>query len=253
LFFCWSHLSSGELRHLFSSFGKVCKDDWHLTLLFFILLFGVLAYVGYGQKISLVKREALYRAIAARWDSCALSKVPGVSKKNSAIAAVLLVVTACAGGTASFQRWRIDYVGRGVFFTVEPLVEITDSPFFKHLKAAQNVYDLMHDVEEILRERFSSRDKVRVFFGPRIEFSYAATGIVPAVRLPIWWHPGNSYPASETDKIVEEFKKNRFQTCIFLKGDVGYFPSALRNFLDTNYKKTSTASVNVYDLLSDAP
>ena len=188
-------------------------------------------------KMSLVKRNALYDAIPARWDSCALSKVPGVAKTSSGIAAILLAVVVCTSGTASFQRWRIDYVGRGVFFTVEPLVEITDSPFFKHLKAAQNVYDLMHDVEEILRERFLSRDKARVFFGPRIEFAYAATGIAPAVRLPIWWHPGNSYPVWESDKIVEEFKKNRFQTCIFLKGDLGHFPDVLRKFLNTHYKK----------------
>ncbi len=49
-----------------------------------------------------------------------------------------------------------------------------------------------------------------------MEFAYAAFGIPSPRNMPIWWHPGSSFPKSETQKVVETFRMHKFDLCVFL-------------------------------------
>ena len=55
----------------------------------------------------------------------------------------------------------------------------------------------------------------RVFFGPAMEFEYAAR-LLPSPRgLPNWWDPGSSYARRDERKIVEAWRAANFDLLIF--------------------------------------
>ena len=82
----------------------------------------------------------------------------------------------------------------------------------------------------------------RVFFGPRMEFLYARDRIEAPEGLPLWWHPGSSYPEESTAKIVERWKAARFDLLVFAHNDRTRIPQQILNDIDQNYREVPALS-----------
>ena len=76
-----------------------------------------------------------------------------------------------------------------------------------------------------------------IFFGPRMEFSYAAFHLQSPKYLPIWWDPGAAFAQSQESKYVDSWEQHRFGTLIFYKNDFIYYPPRLAALLDHMYDR----------------
>ena len=76
-----------------------------------------------------------------------------------------------------------------------------------------------------------------VFFGPRMEFSYAAFNLQSPKFLPIWWDPGAAFSLSQESKYVASWEQHRFGTLIFYKNDFMYYSPALTALLNRMYNR----------------
>ncbi len=119
----------------------------------------------------------------------------------------------------------------GPFYEV-PANQIAGSPVFPHLRVGPQLIGTLRDVSTELR---SIGDKKNVFFGPRMEFCYAMFGLRSPRSLPIWLHPGTSFPAWREGEVINKWRKSHFSTLVFLKGDYTYYPPALLRTIKNDY------------------
>jgi hypothetical protein len=149
------------------------------------------------------------------------------------------------------SRWRVRAIGNGAFWEGGELRSTIKSPFFRGFWHSESFEALNQEISETLQE-LSVTDRASpepsVFFGPRIEFGYAAYGLPSPKGFPIfWWYePSVSMPTAEVDPAVERFKKYQFKLCIFLAGDPGYVPPAILEYLKANYIKTDRRMTMVF-------
>ena len=82
-----------------------------------------------------------------------------------------------------------------------------------------------------------------VFFGPRMEFQYARDHLTSPRGLPLWWHPGSSFPEGALPQIVQAWQDNHFDLLVFLHGDRTRVPGAILHLIDRDYTEiTNPAS-----------
>ncbi len=138
-------------------------------------------------------------------------------------------------------RYRMRGVGYGTFFENTKLTKI-DSGFFKGL----NVTPKFISINEELKLLITKGDKL--FFGPRMEWSYAEFNLKSPSKIPLWWHPGSSFSLKDTNSIFVNFKKNNFNKLIFLKDDKTRIPLSIVNYIDSEnfYYKKQTKYLDIY-------
>jgi hypothetical protein len=133
------------------------------------------------------------------------------------------------------SRWRMELTGpmfqRGVTneFQGAMLHEVKGSP-------------LLHAVVEQTQKVLEAENPKSVFFGPRMEFLYSQFEIKSPIGLPIWWHEGTSYLASDFSAINRTFEQQKFDILIFFKNDYTRFPGSLLQFISLNYTKDEAHS-----------
>jgi hypothetical protein len=111
-------------------------------------------------------------------------------------------------------RYRVEGVGLHTFYEWNAPLTSIDRPFFRDLNASWRFRRVVDQVGDALRANAQP-----VFFGPRMEFAYAAFGVPSPLHLPIWWHPARSFaPAQESD-LLRAWRNDGFHTLIFLKDD----------------------------------
>ena len=130
-------------------------------------------------------------------------------------------------------RTRNRHVGYGTFFEWKTLSHPVPIPFFRDLIAGSNLHRVVResmDAVSLLPDR-------SVFFGPCMEFLYAALKIEPPRGLPIWWHPGSSYPLDQEPEIDSRWSQLEFGTLIFLRGNFTRIPLAIQNSISRDYEQ----------------
>lgn len=129
-----------------------------------------------------------------------------------------------------WTRYRVELIGPGRFYQDGPMVRIDQRvPFFKDFEASPIFGQLLADLRDLL-----DSESGRVFFGPRMEWAYAAFNRPSPVGLPIWWDPEVSYPVERTPEIINRFREAEFDLCVFFRGDFTRMPVALRDDLLKN-------------------
>jgi hypothetical protein len=145
--------------------------------------------------------------------------------------------------------------------------------------------DVFMEVNQVLLENGipgPGDSQKKVFFGPRIDFCYAAYHIPFEPGLPICWekiassHSGEKYPTGiymaagmaapsrwirpgePLDPRVIAFIHARFDLCIFLVGyegiaDMSYMPSDIRAELHDHYKMEYRDYIVVFTRKDDSP
>jgi len=156
----------------------------------------------------------------------------------------LLLVTALFVVVSSYwgiTRLRVRTIGEEFFQNLQTQ-EVRDG-FFAHLHTGPRLIAVQDQINTALT-RYPS---ARVFFGPRLEFSYAAFHRSPPRGLPIWWHPGTSFTTDDFRSIVLSFGQNNFELLIFFKGDTTRMTSLMLTYRDQFYEKAAGYSeLDVY-------
>jgi hypothetical protein len=146
-----------------------------------------------------------------------------------------------------FERLRMRSDGPWAGSSYGRTVRIHDR-FFGDFKTHASFAALLKEVDGVVS---SSRDK-RIFFGPRMEFLYARENLASPLYLPLWWHPGTSYPLDQEANVEKNWLNDNFDVLIFAKNDRNlfpgnFFPSNLELAVDTHYKLNSSLdAIDVY-------
>lgn len=181
-----------------------------------------------------------------------------VQPKQMAFNRFTWVLLLTCGGVALFagmMRWRVLYIGPESFYTDSKLVSIPDVAFFENFQVAPRARSVVTEIAYVLKQSYGDQKKWKnapVYFGTRIEFSYATFGIASPKYLPIWWHPNNSFAVTHTDELIQSFLAHNFDICIFMlipndhQPDVGFLPAKIVANIKENYNRVDYSSIVVY-------
>lgn len=197
-----------------------------------------MASMNYELKTSDLMPLVLALAVAAfrPWSK---RRLDGVGRVATAVVIVFFLTLSAYW---SVTRERVRGIGERMFFEQVPTQEIPTG-FFAGLHSGPRLIAVLGQVEQALHKYPSKK----VFFGPRMEFSYAAFHRDPPAGLPIWWHPGSSYPVRDFWAISRNFENSDFDVLIFLKDDYTRMPfSAVLNKLRSYDRITEFSELDVY-------
>jgi hypothetical protein len=170
-----------------------------------------------------------------------------------------------AGLAIGATRARVFAIGPLLFAELKPLQPIEQPRLLNGMLAGPALRETLDDITQALKDHgvTNPTDK-KVFFGPRIDFCYAAFHLPFPAGLPICWenipssHHGEDLPMGipmtaltaparwiapgrPLDPRVATFINTRFDLCLFLDGwmgqpDMSYFPADLRAELHDHYR-----------------
>jgi len=143
-------------------------------------------------------------------------------------AGFLIMGVACA---QAVTRHRVENIGPGLFFEYQ-LSERRPAPeFFKGLHTGDRFPEICSEVSSVL----ALADQSSVYFGPRMQWAYAAFGLTPPLNQPSWWHPGVSFPKSMEREYISAWASRKFDTLVFFKNDLTYMPQEFIGLLGAGY------------------
>jgi hypothetical protein len=167
-----------------------------------------------------------------------LADLPGRKQQMVVATCMLLAVGGAAAGGEARTRMRTV----GDFWSAGPLDEAAGG-YFQGLKLGRELSKVRSELPKAIAEAHGGA----VFCGPRIEFCYADSRIASPHGLPLWWHPGTSYPTTAEKQVIDTFKADRFAAVIFRKGDTTRVPEPILEFIGVNYEKAAGyAALDVY-------
>ncbi len=143
------------------------------------------------------------------------------------LAAVLI---GCGLGEA-VTRHRVKVIGYGAFFQYELASQPIPTAFFEGAKGGLRLVTVAHNVQEVLAQN----PRARVWFGPRMQWGYAAFAKPSPIGQPSWWHPGVSFPQNQEDDYMRKWIEQKFDLLIFLRGDATYLSPAFRREITARY------------------
>jgi len=144
-------------------------------------------------------------------------------------------------------RYRVMEVGIGAFYEDAMLAQISAPPLFDGMFVGPRMVRVLSQINQLLQSYgFLDYANAPVFFGPRIDFGYAAYNIKPYPGLPTWWEFFSQDGVGKTDVMVERFVTADFQLCLFLRDDYTYLPDGLLTYLNENYLMYEQGELDIY-------
>lgn len=200
---------------------------------------------------SLTAREALWGlSLFAAGASLALWAVGDL--RPALLLTGMLVFMAAVALLAGRERLRVKYIGPGVFYSDEPLVEIPEVRFFEGMVVSPRLRGVVEDIALALDDTSirPAQPSLDVYFGPRLEFAYAAFQLPSPTHLPIWYDAGNSYAEAAGETIVRSFLSRAFDLAIFLKTEAGpdftYLPQPIIEDIGSHYARVDYPEIVVF-------
>jgi hypothetical protein len=157
------------------------------------------------------------------------SLAPGAAVAMCAMFAVI----GCGTG---WLRQRVMTVGD--FFEWQTLPPRAAPPFFRGFIAGPRFNETIDQIGAVLRER----PHANVFFGPRLEFAYAAFAKTPPERQPIWFEPGTFFGQDRQAQILRDWEKIPFDLLIFSKNDFTYYSPEFLELIGRHYSRDDSYS-----------
>jgi len=170
-----------------------------------------------------------------------------------ALCNVVLIICSLTAIYVGGLRWRV--MGIGPFFDNRHKLITIDSPsFFKNFYLSPQAISVIQQIGLAIKpDSQHLRNNKSIFFGPRLEFAYAVFSIASPKGMPIWWHPGSSYPEEKTKDIINKFKEHQFDRCIFLKDissgkpDFTRFPDEIIEELGHSYNRIDYKDIILFE------
>ncbi len=201
---------------------------WPITLFgFFCLLSGLLGFIA-NNDMSIVDFPLLVLAaflvVAGR-----LKDIPRLtfSRRWTSYLTILCVWLACTGFSEGVVRNRIKLVRD--FFQFTETSEPFTVPLFQGLHAGP----LFHSEVDYIEKLNSTRDMSHAFFGDTLQWAYAAFHLQSPKGLPVWWHPGVSFPDGDQTFYIKEWVSRKFSP-VLLIGRL-YMGDEIRRAISLNY------------------
>ena len=136
-------------------------------------------------------------------------------------------------------RARVYGIGPHMFFEWQDNQHRIDGGFLKNMRVSSTMLKVERDVK-LAAETNSGP----IFFGPRLEFNYAALGLPSPMHSPAWWDPGTAFTVADEARLIQVWQEHRFQTLIFLNSDDMYGPGTLYGKAYTFYPDEFLDAIN---------
>ena len=109
-------------------------------------------------------------------------------------------------------RYRVRNIGLGAYFEFQTDDEPIQNDFFRGVTGS---YNLNLSVK-LINRLISVEDSKTIFFGPRLQWAYAAYHIQSPKGMPIWWHPGVAFSAKDEDFYGDRWIANRYDPFVIM-------------------------------------
>jgi hypothetical protein len=151
------------------------------------------------------------------------------------------------GFSYAVDRSRIKSIGTYTFWEPDAAQPIADNSYFSDVIAGPRLFIVVNQMSAVLKKYdYVNRADAPVFFGPRMDFGYAAFGIHTRKRLPLWWPGlGEVSPRVEAE-LVSRFVDADFKLCIFLRRDYTWMPQPLVAHLYANFDVFETELLTIH-------
>ena len=164
----------------------------------------------------------------------------------------------------SLFRLRIYEEGPDVFFQNGPLHQIETPAFFNGVWAGQRLSDVLNELDAFtVKYGFYNNPRAPVFFGPRLDFAYATSGIEPRPGIPLWWEAFRD-GVTQTEEMVNHFKNQHYEFLVLLHcektkyicaghydefgTDMTFFPEVLKQYIYSAYTPEYWDELTIYHL-----
>lgn len=147
------------------------------------------------------------------------------------IVAALAILT-ITGLTAGWLRHRVRGIGPGLFFEAATSAASPQTAFFHGMTTGPIFLATEAETARALREN----KPARVFFGPRMQWAYAAFHQPSPAGQPLWWAPGVSYPEARQDDWASRWADARHDLLIFKKDDFTLLPPRMLQIIARDYE-----------------
>ncbi|PWU18686.1 MAG: hypothetical protein C5B50_08295 [Verrucomicrobia bacterium] len=144
-----------------------------------------------------------------------LAALPAAGDRRSWVIGLLLAAIFAGTGMA-LSRDRVRMIGYGAFFEYELQPPLAGG-FFKGLRTGPNFRETLAQMSQLL----AKAPDTSVFFGPRLEWAYAAFRRPSPLNQPICWDPGVMFATTEGGDLVDSLLKKRYDLIIFRRDDSG--------------------------------
>ncbi len=217
-----------SLLLLFLTFFMVAKNfRKQIKRKMFLLLFLILAFIpmvtDWDTKFNNVPFFLFICITAIYYEGFQLKQ------KFFEIAAIFLLAgilfVSVIGGAV---RERMMHVGP---FYQTPAEFRIESGYFSGLQAGENFKKLLFEINAV-EKKYPLK---KIFFGPRIEFSYMTTKTKSPLGMPLWFHPGTSYALNDELRVIETFKKLEFEVLVFAHNDRTRMPAGILEYIQNNF------------------
>jgi hypothetical protein len=186
--------------------------------------------------------------------------------KSTTLIWLIIIVCGLVAIYVGGMRWRVKYIGP--FYADGALVTIPELEFFDNFHVSPQAANIVREIDIVLKSKFGQnrQEDISVFFGPRMEFAYAAFGIQSPIQsplmLPIWYDPGAGFPVDKTQNVVDGFISHRFNLCVFVKNlfvkdlsvqsDFTYLPDGIVQELKKSYKQKNYSDIIVFERVNQS-
>ncbi|PWU08769.1 MAG: hypothetical protein C5B50_28890 [Verrucomicrobia bacterium] len=136
------------------------------------------------------------------------------------------------GGTGmAISRDRVKSIGYGRFFQYKTRPAAMEGGFFDGVHTGQSFNEVLEQTRAVLQ----TKPKSTVFFGPRMQWAYAAFKKPSPTGQPMIWAPGAFFPRAEMPDRLGSFVEHGFEVVILRKNDLIYYPPEMLKVLLANY------------------
>jgi hypothetical protein len=148
-------------------------------------------------------------------------------------------------------RTRVYGIGTHLFFEWQDNQHRVENGYLKNMRVSAQLIELEREISAAKDENPGP-----YFFGPRLEFNYAAQGLPSPEHSPAWWEPGTAFEASDNAHLIQVWQEHQFETLIFLKTGFAtypewasymYYPDDFKNVIKNGYVRDERyPSITVY-------
>lgn len=150
---------------------------------------------------------------------------------------LICVILASAGTAQGIVRDRVKGIGLMIFFEYDGAKHVMPDGFFKGVECGDIFFEVNRELTEVLRQTGSAS----VWFGPRMQWAYAAFDKPSPRGQPVWWHPGVSFAQSDEQLYFQHLLDSKTDVLILFKNDVSYYPKEMVQQLVAGYEVNQSA------------
>jgi hypothetical protein len=139
------------------------------------------------------------------------------------------------GFYVSATRERVRAIGP--FYDAKLSSNLPGTKFFRSLRCSEEFLNVEAQVARVL----NVLEPKNVFFGPRMQWAYAAFDYASPHNEPVWWHSGVSYGRDQETVMLQAWRANEHDVLIFYRQDATYLSEEMLRDVRIDYMQVAGA------------